>query len=95
MSKTELWSYLLIAGCGWWWLAARLDRLGRQLEWVSHRVQREMAELAGREDRVQELNEEWEAAQAAAKMETRQMWLGAALFGAGALAWWWFTVGQH
>jgi hypothetical protein len=94
MSKTE-WSYLLAAGFAFWWLAARLDRLGRQLEWVSYLVRREMAELLGNEERVKELLEEWEVEKAAAKMETRQMWLGAALFGAGALAWWWYTVGQH
>jgi hypothetical protein len=95
MSKTE-WGYLLpglfIFFC-FFWFANRLDRLGRQLKWVSHRVQREIAELAGNEDRVQELNEEWEGVKAAAKMETRQTWLGVALFGAAALVWWWYTVG--
>jgi Na+/proline symporter len=35
--KTE-WTYLLIAGFAWWWLAARLDRLGKQLEAVSYLV---------------------------------------------------------
>jgi hypothetical protein len=40
MSNTE-WTYLLVAGFAWWWLAARLDRLGKQLEAVSHLVRQE------------------------------------------------------
>jgi hypothetical protein len=94
MSKTE-WSYLLAAVGAYWMLMVRLDRLGRQLGWVSYLVRREMAELLGNEERAEELLEERESDQAAAKMETRQTWLGAALFGAGVLAWWWFTAGQH
>jgi hypothetical protein len=58
MSKAD-WGYLLLA---WffvfWWFAARLDRLGRQLEYASNRISREMAELLGNEERANELREE-------------------------------------
>jgi hypothetical protein len=94
MSKTE-WTHLLVAAAVIWWFAARLDRLGRQLEAVSHLVRREMAQLMGKQARVKELLEEREQDRAAEKMEKRQTWLGLALFGAAALAWWWFTSGQH
>ena len=91
MSKTD-WTYLLVGGFVLWWFAARLHRLGRQLEYSTYRILREMAELQGKKDRAKELREELEQNRAAAKMETRQTWLGLALFGAVALAWWWFTA---
>jgi hypothetical protein len=46
MSKTD-WSYLLVGAFLVWWFAARLDRLGKQLEAVSMLVGIEMAEVVG------------------------------------------------
>jgi hypothetical protein len=94
MSNTE-WTYLLVAGCAWWWLAARLDRLGKQLEAVSHLVREEMAELVGNKDRAKELLEEWTQDQAEEKKDKRRFWITWGVIGAAALAWWWFTAGQH
>jgi hypothetical protein len=71
MSNTG-WTYLLVAGCAWLWLAARLDRLGKQLEAVSHLVRQEMAELVGNEDRAKELLEEWTQDQAEEKKDKRR-----------------------
>jgi hypothetical protein len=49
MSNTE-WTYLLVAGFAWIWLAWRLDRLGKQLAAVSMLLQIEMAEVVGNKD---------------------------------------------
>jgi hypothetical protein len=91
MSKAD-WGYLLLT---WlfvvWWFAARLDRLGRQLEYVSNRVRRETAELVGNKERATELREEgdqdWQEHKKAARQET----IGFGFIGAGGLAWWWYT----
>ena len=88
--KVEL-IYLLTAFAFWW----RLDRLGKQLEAVSHLVRQEMAELVGNEDRVQEMLEEWRQDEAEQKKANRQTLIAYGVVGAGALAWWWFTAGQH
>jgi hypothetical protein len=76
-------------------LAARLDRLGKQLEAVSYLVRVEMAELIGNEDRANELLEERRQDREEEKKANRQMWITWAVIGAAALAWWWFTSGQH
>ena len=76
-------------------VAARLDRLGKQLEAVSHLVRQEMAELLGNEDRVEELLEEWRQDRVEQKKANRQFLITWGVVGAGALAWWWYTVGQH
>jgi hypothetical protein len=54
MSRTE--SLLLVSGLVFWF-AWRLERLGKQLEAVSHLLQ-EMAVLTGNEERANELREE-------------------------------------
>jgi hypothetical protein len=90
MSKAE-WVYLLVAFAFWW----RLDRLGKQLEAVSHLVRQEMAELLGNEDRVQEMLEEWRQDEAEQKKANRQTLIAYGVVGAVALAWWWYSIGQH
>jgi hypothetical protein len=57
MSKTD-WTYFLIVGFLAWVFVVRLDRLGKQLHYDSYRLRREMAELLGNEDRVNQLNKE-------------------------------------
>jgi hypothetical protein len=90
MSKADL--YLLVAGFVFFWLVWRLERLGKQLEAVSHLLQMEMAELIGNEERANELREEWRQDRAERKKENRQMWITWGVIGAAALAWWWFTA---
>ena len=90
MSQVE-WIYLHAAFAFWW----RLERLGKQLEAVSHLVRQEMAELLGNEDRVEELLEEWRQDRVEQKKANRQFLITWGVVGAGALAWWWYTVGQH
>ena len=86
---------MLIAGFARLWLAARLDRLGKQLEAVSALVRQEMAELVGNEERANELLEEWRQDRDAGKKATRQVWITWGVIGAGALAWWWFSTGRY
>jgi hypothetical protein len=89
--KVEL-IYLLTAFAFWW----RLDRLGKQLEAVSHLVRQEMAELVSNEERARELRDEWKQDQDEQKKAIRRMWIFmAVVIGASAFAWWWFTVSQH
>jgi hypothetical protein len=94
MSKTE-WGYFLIGGFGWFWLAARLDRLGKQLEAVSYLVRQEMAELVGNKERTRELLDESKHDRDEQEKATRPAWMVTALFCAAMLAWWWFTAGQQ
>jgi streptomycin 6-kinase len=90
MSKFE-W-IMLVVGFAFWW---RLDRLGKQLEAVSHLVRQEMAELVGNEDRVQEMLKVWRQEEAEQKKANWQSLIAYSVLGAGALAWWWFTTGQN
>jgi hypothetical protein len=82
MSKTE--TLLLVAGLVFWF-AWRLERLGKQLEAVSHLLQLEMAELTGNEERANELREEWREDRAEAKKENRKLWITWGVIGAAAL----------
>jgi hypothetical protein len=93
MSDTTF--FFLAALGAWMWLAWRLDRLGKQLEAVCGVLQVEMAELVGNEDRANEILRERREDRDEAKKATRQFCVTWAVIGAAALAWWWFTAGQH
>jgi hypothetical protein len=71
MSAAE-WAYLLVGGFAFYWLAARLERLGSQIEAACSELQVEMAKLLGNEERAIELLDEWKQARAEAKKEQRQ-----------------------
>jgi|SRR5262245_8543094 len=76
MSKAD-WGYLFLAGlCVFWWFAARLDQLGRQLEYSTYRIRREMAELLGEEERADELREEDDQDEQERKKTRRQETIG-------------------
>ncbi len=90
MSKTEV-GYLLGAAFVFWWFGTRSDRLGRQLEHVSSRIRRDMAELLGKTDHANKLRQEWEQVEKehkkAVRREVLSFW---GIVGAAAVAGWWF-----
>src|SRR5262245_36687003 len=101
MSKTDsLFAVFAVLVAGYWLESRfnRLEALGKQLLRLSHLVRQEMAELAGKEDRVDRLRKEYaEDLALLARLETRQGLLGWALLGivgALALAWWFFTAAR-
>jgi hypothetical protein len=93
MSKTTDWTYLLLVGFLAWCFMARLDRLGKQLHYGSYRIRREMAELLGNEDRVNQLNKEWDQDEKEQRKTNRRELIGFIILGALALAW--FAATQH
>jgi hypothetical protein len=91
MSKAD-WGYLLLAWLYvFWGLARRLDRLGRQLEYETFLIRREMAELLGKERRAKELREEDDRDAQERKKARRQETIGFFVISAGTFAWWWYT----
>jgi hypothetical protein len=95
MSRAE-WGYLLLTSFFvFWWFATRLDRLGRQSEYETFLIRQEMAELLDNEERADELREKNDGDAQERKKARQQETIGFGVLGAGALAWWWFTVGQH
>jgi hypothetical protein len=97
MSKIPDWFYLLVAVVAFAlsWLAARLDRLGKQLEAVSASIREEMANLQGNEERASEILKEWKEDRDWQKKNAPRYWLMWAIIGVAAFGWWWWSVGQH
>jgi len=99
MSKTEWAGLLLFAGFALWMIVDRLERLGKQLAWMTTRLREDMAELAGKSERARELREEWRRDQDAEREEKRYTLITHLIIwgvvGAAVLAWWWFSAGQH
>jgi hypothetical protein len=93
MSKTTDWTYFLIVGFLAWVFVVRLDRLGKQMHYGSYRIRREMAELLGKQDRVDELNKEWDQDEKEQKKERRRELIGFIILCAVALVW--FVATQH
>ena len=88
MSAAE-WAFLIAGGFAFYWLVARLDRLGSQIEATCSELQVQMAELLGNEERANELREAWKQVRAEAKKEQRQgVWIvaGGLALVAGGLA---------
>jgi hypothetical protein len=87
------WFFLLVAAGAFAlsWLAARLDRLGKQLEAISASVREEMAKLHGDGARAHEIVREWQEDRAWQKKNIRPRWMIWAGIGAASLAGWWFT----
>jgi hypothetical protein len=71
MSKTEWAGLLLVAGFALWMIVDRLERLGKQLAWMTTRLREDMAELAGKSERARELREEWRRDQDEERKEKR------------------------
>lgn len=90
--KTD-WTFLLLVGGLGWVLLVRLDRLSNQLHYGSYRIRREMAELLGKQDRVDELNKEWDRDEKEQKKERRREWIGFIILCVVALVW--FLATQH
>jgi Sec-independent protein translocase protein TatA len=92
MGKTD-WTTLLVVGLLVWVFLARLDRLGKAMDYGSYRIRREMAELLGKQDRVDELNKEWDQDEKEQRKERRREWIGFIILCAVALVW--FVATQH
>jgi hypothetical protein len=91
MSKAD-WGYLLLAWLYvFWWFATRLDRLGRQSEYETFLIRREMAELLGKERRADELREEDDGNEQERKKARQQETIVFGVTSAGMFAWWWYT----
>lgn len=65
--------FYIVVGVAVFFMAWRLDRLGRQLEAVSVGIKAEVAELLGASGRADEMLREWSEDRKQAKKETRQM----------------------
>jgi hypothetical protein len=93
MSKAD-WTYALLGAFCLYWVMTRLDRLGRQLEYTSNRIRREMAELQGKEKRTNELREEGDQEWKEHKKAARREEFGIFAF-IGAIALWLWYSSQH
>jgi hypothetical protein len=74
-----------------WWFGMRLDQLGRQMEYESSLVRREMAELLSSEKRACELREEDDRDEQRRKKTRRQETIGFFILLAAVWGWWWYT----
>ena len=90
MSRFELAVLVLVLT---WMFLARLDRIGRATDYSSYCVRREMAELLGKQDRANQLKEEWERGVKEQRRERRRERIGFIIFVALALVW--FAATSH
>ena len=92
---TDTTFFFLTALGGWFWLIWRFEQLRKQLKAVCDALKIEIAQSACNEERANEILRERRENRAEEKRDTLHSLIIWGVIGAGMLAYWWFTAGQH